>query len=338
MLDIEHVKASVEEMYQFKVDTIEKIKNVFKIKSDNRTLCLKTISYDYGHFLFILSAIKHLQQKGFEYIPYIIKTVSQNDFIRIDKYHAYLTDWIDAREADYDNPLDELITAGKLAELHLKSKGFEVTPDMNPRIGWLKWIENYRTRMDEIADFKNRIEAKEKKTEFDCLYIQIFEEEIDRAETAVINLGESEYIYRMEKEIEEHGFCHHDFAYHNVLISDLSKVNIIDFDYCILDSNLHDLGSLLMRCMKNGKWSVQNACFVLDAYSAINTVYETDIPIMAAFLEFPQDYWQIGIQYYWEKQPWEEEFFIKRLQKIIEDRKMRQEFIDEFRLLKYGGR
>jgi hypothetical protein len=51
-------------------------------------------------------------------------------------------------------------------------------------------------------------------------------------------------------------------------------------------------------------------------------------------MEFPQDYWQVGIQYYWEEQPWGEEFFIKKLKKINEDSEEKQEFIEDFRVLK----
>lgn len=336
MQTVEEVKSQVEDMYQLKVSNIDKVKNVFRIQSDDGTLCLKVIKYEYGHFLFILSAIKHLQKAGFQMVPPFIKTASQRDFIKIGDCYAYLTEWVNAREANFDNPLDVLLAAGKLSELHVKSRGFKLTDDMHPRVGWFKWIETYRTRKNEILDFKRRIEEKDNKTEFDSLYHGALEEELQRAENAIDNLIETNYIMRMKKEIEYKGFCHHDFAHHNVLMSDSGKINIIDFDYCILDSNLHDLSSLIMRCMKNGKWSIENAIFIFDAYSVANAVHKIDIPIIAAFLEYPQDFWQVGIQYYWEKQPWGEEFFIKKLQKILEDRKMRQDFIDELRVLKYG--
>lgn len=335
-MEIQEVKSAIEDNYEINVDNVEKIKNVFKIQSGNRTLCLKLIKYEYEHFLFIISAMKHLQKAGFESIPSFIKTISQKDYIENGNLYAYLTEWVNAREANYDNPLDVLLASSKLSELHIKSKNFIITDIMHPRVGWFKWIENYKTRIDEILDFKKRIEEKDKKTEFDSLYYDALEEEFTRGLMAIDNLSETNYIMRMQKEIENKGFCHHDYAHHNVLIGDSGKVNIIDFDYCILDSNLHDLSSLIMRCMKNGKWSIENAVFILDAYSVINAVYKTDIPIIAAFLEYPQDFWQVGIQYYWEKQPWGEEFFVKKLQKILEDREMRQEFINELRVLKYG--
>lgn len=334
-MNIEKIKGLVQETYGFEVNEIEKVKNVYKIKTGERYLCLKVVKYEFGHFLFIISAISHLQKNGFQKIPRIIETISGNDYIKFENFYAYLTDWINAREADYDNPLDIVLAASKLAELHIKSRGFSITEEMHPRIGWLKWIETYSTRKNEIMDFKNRIEKKDVKTEFDTTYLSVMDDELQRADNAIYNIGRSDYVQRMEREISLRGFCHHDFAHHNVLIDENGSVNIIDFDYCILDSNLHDLSSLMMRCMKYGRWSVENAKFIMDAYASINPIESGDKEIMTGFLEFPQDYWQVGIQYYWEKQPWGEDFFIKKLNKIIEDRDLRQDFIDEFRFITY---
>lgn len=335
-MDICDVRKSVQDTYGLQIQYIEKIKNVYKISCDDKQYCLKVIKYDLGHFLFILSAIKHLQNNKFKHIPKIIKTKDDMDYINLQGCYAYLTNWITSRQCNYDNPVDVLIAASKLAELHKKSHGFDVTENMNPRIGWFKWPETFNTRKNEILDFKKRIDKKDKKTEFDKIYLNAMEEELDRAERSIENLIRSNYLEIMNKEIARKGFCHHDYANHNVLIGTGGEVNIIDFDYCMLDTHLHDLSSLLLRRMKNGKWSINNCIFIIDAYNSVNSVKRDEIPVMAAFMEFPQDYWQIGIQYYWEEQPWEEEFFLKKLKKILEDRDEKQDFVDQFRFMKYN--
>lgn len=335
-MDICDVRKSVQDTYGLQIEYIEKIKNVYKISCGNKQYCLKVIRYDLGHFLFILSAIKHLQNNKFKHIPRIIKTKDGMDYINIQGGYAYLTNWITSRQCNYDNPVDVLIAASKLAELHKKSHGFDVTENMNPRIGWFKWTETFNTRKNEILDFKKRIDKKDKKTEFDTIYLNAMEEEVDRAERSIENLIRSNYFEIINKEIVSKGFCHHDYANHNVLMGTSGEVTIIDFDYCMLDTHLHDLSSLLLRRMKNGKWSINNCLFIIDAYNSVNKVRREDIPVMAAFMEFPQDYWQIGIQYYWEKQPWEEELFLKKIKKTLEDRGEKQDFIDEFRFAKYN--
>lgn len=330
------VLETISKKYGIEVKELEKIKNAYKITTDEGVYCFKIIKYNYGHFLFLFNAMKHLQKNGFETVPEFILTKEGKDFVWIDNNRAYLTPWVIAREANYDNPIDIEIASRKLADLHVKSRGFEVTDEMNPRVGWLRWVEIFKTRKDEILDFKRRIEAKGSKSEFDQLYISYMDEELDRATKAIDNLINSNYFDVMMQQVSKMGFCHHDYAHHNVLIGKENLVNIIDFDYCILDTYLHDLCSLLIRRMKDGKWSIENAEEIIMYYNEVNPIAQRDIPIMAGFMEFPQAYWQLGIQYYWEEQPWGEEFFIKKLEKIHEDREYRQEFIEEFRSKKWG--
>ncbi|WP_125153314.1 CotS family spore coat protein [Clostridium rectalis] len=335
-MQIDGVKALVEEKYDLNIQSIEKIKNVYKIYTNEDNYCLKVINYNFPHFLFILSAIKHLQNNGFEKIPEIIKNKKKEDYISIEKSYAYLTPWINCRECNYDNPLDLKLATIKLAQLHNKSLGFNVTDNMNPRIGWKQWEKSFKNKKQEIIKFRNIIIKKWRTTEFDNAYLKSMSEEIRRIDEGLKNLQKTNYFNKMREEMEKKGFCHHDYAHHNILIEDNKKVNLIDFDYCILDTHLHDLCSLIIRVMKNGKWDIKNAINILDCYSNIYPIKQDDIPIMAAFIEFPQAYWQLGIQYYFEKQPWGEEFFINKLAKICEDKDERQGFVNEFRILKYG--
>lgn len=335
-MDISLIKDAVKKRYGLEIKSIEKIKNVYKIKSD-KTYCLKVIKYNFGHFLFIKGAILHLISNGFYETPKIIKTLDDDDYMSLQNSYAYLTLWINARECNYNNPLDVDIAVKKLAKLHNYSINFKVEKNMNPRVGWFKWIETYRTRKDEVLSFKNIILRKNKKTEFDNMYLKVMDDEIERADMSIEDLCNTSYLCEMKREIARKGFCHHDYAHHNILISDDGKVNIIDFDYCILDSYLHDLSSILIRVMKYGKWDISTASRILENYNSVNKISKKSIPIMASFMEFPQEYWQTGIQYYKEKQPWGEEFFVTKLKKIINDRDERQDFADEFKYFKFNG-
>lgn len=335
-MDILNVRKFIEDNYNIHIEYIQKIKNVYKISNGYNYFCLKVINYDFGHFLFIIFAIRHLQTHGFKNIPKILNTVSGKKYIKIKNSFAYLTPWIISRIADYDDDNDIFLASSKLAELHESSLGFKLTRNMNPRINWFKWIETFNTRCNEILDFKRRILNKNIKSEFDNLYFSRIEQEVENCKHSIQNLVQTNYLEKMKSEVIKNGFCHHDYANHNILISPDGNVNIIDFDYCILDTHLHDLASLLIRRMKHGKWSLKNAIFILDSYNSINRVLQDDIPIMAAFIEFPQEYWQIGIQYYWENHRWSEDIFIKKLKRILQDEGGRKDFIEKFRIQKYN--
>lgn len=320
--------------YNILVTSIEKIKSVYRVEAGKQIYCLKVVKYELPHFLFILRAMKHLDSNGFEYVPNIIRTTRGMDYIKFDESFAYITLWLNGRESSYENPIELSIVAKKLGQLHKCSEGFIVSKDMKPRVGWFKWIEVYRTRKGEILSFKNLINRRSKKTDVDLYYLSMIEEELQRCDRAINNLCDTNYENKMLDEIRLGGFCHHDYANHNVLIGKDNEVNIIDFDYCILDTHLHDLSSLLIRAMKYGRWNEERARIILKAYKSSHRLEQDDIKIMAAFMEFPQDYWQRGIQYYWEKKMWGEDFFLRKLKAYANDREERQEFINSFRQFK----
>ena len=328
--EILKIKSYVEEYYSLNVDNIEKVKNSYKIITKDEGYCLKVIKYQFSHFYFILCAMKHLQGNGFNNIPEFIMNKDKKEYGSIDGKYAYLTKWIPSRVSNYDNPIELAMVSSELAKLHQCSKGFNLEKNMKPRIGWFSWGDVFETRKNEIIDFKNRINQKAYKSDFDLLYLENIEREIKRAEKSIIGLQKNNYVKIMEREVFKRSFCHHDYAHHNILIDDNKNINIIDFDYCILDSHLHDLCSLLIRNMKNKKWEKEKCDLILDAYSENMEVKQDEMPIIREFIRFPQTFWQIGLQVYWEQQPWGDDFFLNKLEKYLEDCMEREEFINSY--------
>lgn len=329
-MDNEEIKTILEANYNLNPVSIEKVKNVYKIKCLEDNYCLKVINYEFEHFYFILSAILYLEKRGFKSIPHIIKNINDKYYVTFFNKYAYLTKWVSGRESNYDNPLEVNLVSKKLAELHLYSEGFNINKYMHPRIGWNKWIRVFNTRKNEILDFKKRINQKAYKNEFDKMYLDNLDEEINRAERAINGLINSKYYDVMMKEIFRGGFCHHDVANHNILIDDNYNFNIIDFDYCILDTSIHDLSSLIIRTMKNGKWDSKKCENIINSYSSVKKINMEQLMLMKEFIRFPQVFWQIGLQKYWEMQPWSEELFLNKLSKYLEDRNEREYFINSF--------
>lgn len=328
-METEYIKNKVLLNYGIESKEIIKVKNTYKIITYDEEYCLKVIGYEYPHFYFIVSAQKHLMRRGFNSIPKIIETLDGKDYIGLDGKFAYLTPWLKCRECDYNDFNDLKRAANKLSELHNCSEGFTISKELNPRIYWGRWYKNFETRGKEILDFKKRINQKAYKSDFDNLYLSIMDGELKKVKKTLGDLKKSEYFDLMKKEVRKLGFCHHDFANHNVLMLENGEVNIIDFDYCILDTHLHDLSSISVRTMKEGAWNLKTFEFILDAYRENKEVFNCEIPIIASFIEFPQAYWQLGIQYYWEQQPWSEEHFMKKLSRYAEDREERENFVNE---------
>ena len=329
-MDVSYIRRVIENNYDINIRDIEQIKNAYKIEAKDGGYCVKVIGYQFPHFYFILSAMKHLQNRGFKTIPSILKSKNNIDFIKLGDKYAYLTEWIPSRISNYDNPVELAKVSQKIGELHTCSTGFRLNMNMSPRYGWYKWINTFNTRCDEILDFANRISQKARKSEFDRIYLANLNSEIERGRESIEGLMRSDYFYLMNKEVMKCGFCHHDLAHHNILVDSSGELNIIDFDYCILDSHTHDLSSLMIRAMKDGKWSDDKADLILNNYCLTNDITDEELKIMKYFIKFPQGFWQVGLQYYWEQQLWGEEFFVNKLNKYLDDREYREEFLEGY--------
>ncbi|MGN0026634.1 MAG: CotS family spore coat protein [Clostridium sp.] len=329
-MEISYIKNEIQDKYLIEIETIEKVKNSYKIKTKDGDYGIKVIKYQYPHFYFILSAINHLKRRGFKKIPEIINTKDNLEYIVLGNNFAYLNKWIDSKSCNYKNFMELKLAAETLGEFHNCSQGFTLNCNMRPRIAWFSWIKVFETRCEEILDFKRRIYQKAYRSQFDEIYLNSIDEEIGRGKRAIEEIKSNKYIELMNKEVIKRGFCHHDYAHHNVLISKSGDINIIDFDYCILDTHIHDLASLLIRTMKDGQWSKHSANIILNSYSNTHSLFDSELRLMKGFIRFPQGFWQIGLQYYWEQQPWGENILVDKLNKYLNDRNNREKFLESF--------
>lgn len=308
--------------------SMEKIKNVYKIYDGNEFFILKPVNETEDRFLFILEAFKHLNNNGFNKIPELIETKDNNLYISLEDRNAYLTKFAHGRLCNYLNPLDLKIATENLASMHLASRGFNSKYDFISNINnWFKWIPNFLNKLEQIIRFKELILSKNIKTEFEKLYLENVDKVINIATKTCNNLINSKYINIMTEHVKFREFCHHDYANHNILI-DGEKVYTLDFDYCILDTHLHDLSSLILRSMKYGYWDVSKAYEIIKIYSDAIEISYDELVVMCNFLAFPQPFWQVGLQYFYEKQPWKENVFFKRLTRFLDDLDDRNEFIN----------
>ena len=102
----ENLKESIESNYDIKVLAIEKVKNSYRLETENTNYAIKIIKYDFPHFYFILSAIEHLQKREFHKIPQILNNKDGTKYIKLENSYAYLTEWIPSRVSNYDNPIE----------------------------------------------------------------------------------------------------------------------------------------------------------------------------------------------------------------------------------------
>ncbi|MEG0129401.1 CotS family spore coat protein [Clostridium sp.] len=325
---MEKVIKVLEENYNIKVEEISQIKNVYRIKSSNKILCFKVSRYKEYIMDFIIDSIEHVESNGFNGVLSPILSNGGKKYIPFESGYGYLCRWVPSREADYKNPIDLKLCVNALAKFHRASFGFDKSRAAIGRRYHGKWINKFSKKVNQMYEFKRIAECRLEKSDFDKVYVEEFNKHIKRANSSIESLKKSSYREVLDRHYAMSGICHHDTANHNFLIDDNLDVYLIDFDYCIQDTHLHDLSSIIIRNLKCGNWNMDTLNYIVSNYTNEIEVTPDEFNIMGGFIEFPQDYWQVGLQYYVEQQPWEEEFFNKRLSRCKDDFKDKYDFLD----------
>lgn len=329
---MDNIKDIIRENYGIVVLGVEKIKNVYKVKTENGLKCFKASKYDVRQFDFIINSVEHLTNKGFKGVLPIYKTLDGRKYVKTDTGYGFLCDWIESREASFKNPVELKKCVETLSELHLTSRDFKMEDIPRVRKYYGRWQEKFSKRCNELIYFKALIASKEKRTEFDNIYLKYFDIHYRQGLRAISDIEGSRYKEIMKEHELLAGLCHHDTANHNFLVTGDFNIKMIDFDYCIFDTHLHDLGSIIIRNLKYDNWERDILKFILEVYQNKIPLSRDELYIILCFMEFPQDFWQVGLQYYVEKQPWEEEFFLRKLNRTVLDSKNRMEFIEDLKI------
>ncbi|HOJ76799.1 MAG TPA: CotS family spore coat protein [Bacillota bacterium] len=325
------------------LETLSQILSCYGLKLQNATAhrkiwCLNTSAgYKYlkrtklnqYDLIFINEAIEYLQANGFNQVPQLIPSHCNQPYVQINNELYVLTDWFEGEELNFDKP-DDLIEATQLlAEFHIKAAGFE--PSLpNYRTNWYSWPAKLALRIEELNDFRRLAAFEKEESEFSRLYLRYFNPFYRQAINAYQRLLDSFYQIVAYEAYSIKSFCHHDYSARNLLRTKDRRLILIDFDYCIRDLRIHDLINLLVRNLKHNDWEIELCQIILNNYNQISKLEPEEIEVMYCLLCWPQDFWQVGLQYYHEKLPWTKKRFIKKLEQIIDTRFQREQFLQLF--------
>ncbi|APU59006.1 CotS family spore coat protein [Clostridium botulinum] len=314
------------DQYDFIIKDIYPIRNVYIIDTNKGKKILKKVNYTIEELKFIEEIIDYIKI-GFKRIMDFEKNI-QGDIYTIYKGEMYcLMDLIDGRECQFSNPLDLKISSVALAQMHKASKGF--TTNFKKRVLNGKSIEKFKIQKEEMNFFKEIANIHKNKNEFDDLFLSEIDCYIDEINKS-INILENSHYYDICKENDKISICHHDLAYHNILIKE-DEAYFIDFDYAILDLKVNDLCNFITKVIKNFAFDINKANIILNSYSNIYSITDKELEVLYGLLSFPYDFYDISKNYYTKRKDWEEEVFLNRLIKKCSYKEDRKEFLKDFK-------
>ncbi|HBC97602.1 MAG TPA: CotS family spore coat protein [Clostridium sp.] len=312
--------------FDLKINDIIPVRNVYMISTDKGEKILKKVEYTLDELKFIYEVLDYVRSK----FPRVINFVKNKSghIYTIWKGDMYcIMDMVNGKECNFSNPVDLDIASKGLAEYHLASEGFKSS--MNNKYNNGRLIDVFKRRVQEMEFFRSIADIHEKKTEFDKIFIynsRHYIREIEKSE----KLLEKSCYYKLCSEEDKIAVCHHDLAYHNILIND-NKAYFVDFDYAIIDLKVHDLCNFINKVVKNFAFDIEKTRLIINSYCTENTLSDRELEVLYAMLNFPNDFYTISKDYYTKRKNWEEEVFLDRLKRKIRYREERKEFLEEFK-------
>lgn len=301
---------------------------IYVLETSSGRKALKASNLSQFELEYITHSLADLDKQGLKSVVVPLEASDGSRFFRWGDSHYLLMDWVKGRHCDYLIESDALMVAKALARLHSASGNIRLDPVPDTR--WLLgvWPLHFSRRLDQLKSFARLARKRSVPHSFDRLYLRDFDRYYREAVGGLEKLSDSDYT-ELCQDLSLRAFCHRDLAYHNILVDD-GGPRFLDFDYSLVDLGLHDLADLLLRNLVLMGWKWERASHILDAYGSVIPLDHRAYSVLEAFLQFPHEYWQIGLQYYYEKQHWSEEYFLARYNRKLKSPDLRQRFLNTF--------
>lgn len=302
------------------------VRGVYIVSTNSGEKVLKRVEYTKEELKFIYSILSYVKNK-FSKVVGFIKDID-GEICTIWNGNMYcVMDMVEGKECNFNSPIDISIAARGLGELHSASEGFK-TP-LYSKYNNGKLVDIFKRRIQEMEFFKNIATIHEKKSEFDEIFLNNVDNYINEIKKSISMLQNSFY-YKLCSEEDKIAVCHHDLAYHNILINN-EEAYFIDFDYAIIDLKVHDLCNFINKVIKNFAFDIEKANIMIESYCRTNTLNKRELEVLYAMLTFPEDFYSISKDYYTKRKDWDEDVFLDRLKRKSNYKEDREEFLEKFK-------
>jgi len=314
--------------YDFLVTDIIPLRKVFILVTDKGNKILKQVDYAKKDLYFIVYGINYLINNGFDRIINFYRNNMGHITTKWKESTYVVMDLIEGRECEYNNPLDINIATNSLADMHKASKGIGFCKE-GGRFRGFRLIDSYKEKLKDLEKMKAMALSYKNKNEFHEIFLKHVDYFLERMRNSIDVLENSHYM-ELCKDKENFILCHHDLAYHNILIKD-NKGYFIDFDYSIIDLRIHDICNFVNKTTKHSCYDFNVLKQIMDEYNKENPLLKEEYQVLYGMLLFPESFYSISRDYFYRKKLWKYDSYLYKAQKRVQDIEERQEMVENFK-------
>lgn len=257
----------------------------------------------------------------------IIKTTEDSFFAGDKEKGMYLLkDWYSGRECDTKSRDDILLSTARLARLHSCLKKYERPI---PEFMWVseqELIGEYEKHTRELKKVRNYIHGKHKKNSFEENFMENYENFLSQANDVLEGLHRQAGMQQETEWKQMYGLCHGDFNQHNILFG-RNGIVFLNFEQMHYDVQVSDLSHFMRKILEKQNWNTGLGMDMITAYDKEKKLSKMECEQLYLRLAYPEKFWKIANHYYNSNKAWVSGRNIEKLQKLKEQEKERQQFL-----------
>lgn len=243
-----------------------------------------------------------------------------------DEISYIMKDWFDGREIDVRNRNEILLAVKILAMIHCKMVFGNSEITQNHRYEDL--MMEFEKHNKELKKVRNFIRDKNKKTDYEICFINVFEMFRKDGILAVERLEASKYNELKTEAVAKGCICHGDYNQHNILITK-GLPAITNFDRCRVGVQIGDLYNFMRKILEKNNWEIELGKAMIHTYNEVRILTDNELENLLIRFIYPEKFWKIANHYYNSNKAWTPVKNIEKLQMLANQNKAKWKFMEE---------
>ena len=325
---------AVELLEQYEIEVLRTRKGRGAIVCDTGQGCMILKEYSGSQERLALQdkLLKQVEEAGGVRVERIVPAREGGLFVKDCEGIKYvLKTWQEGRECNIRDREECREAVRLLAKLHGSMTLPSDTPDLPEPFSLER---EYDKRNRELKRVGKYLQQKRQKTWFEISLRKALDAFLEQAMAVAEEWRQYAPIYGAGAEDcgdgvrEEALFCHGDYQYHNILQGSQGWF-LVNFEKYQRDNPIRDLYLLLRKLLEKGNWSVALGSELLEVYGKERPITARSWLELYYRLAYPEKFWKIAKFYYNSGKAWIPGKNQEKLERVIEQEKEKQHFLDE---------
>lgn len=272
------------------------------------------------------SFLEDIKKNGLE-VEQITKTVEGNLKSKDNSGIEYiLKDYYPGTECRIGNMSDMACAMELLGNFH------NISERISKPVGQQEAIyETYSRHYKELIKIRNYIQAKNKKNDFERLFLKVQSDFLSVAKQASEEMKKLwQQMYAQDEGATAYRgiWCHGQFNQHNV-VHTKQGLMIINFENLCYSTPMLDVTTFVRKMLEKSNWDTEVWTCMIKAYEIKRTLGEGEKELLFYLMKFPEKFWKISNHYYNSNKAWVSGRDIEKLERVIEQENRRRSFLEK---------